>query len=1231
MNDKVVPNNSQVKDKKTDIEEHPRISSISNQTKSVTACNDSLKSRTLNVNVVCATCGKCLDDSNHFACVTKILNDMNARTNKPNAVHVSTRKPKKSSEQIFCNTPRKTVALEFTIQKSKSYYRMLYEKTNLVQGNITINRVYYIEGLNHNLLSVGHFCDADLEVAFWKSTCFVRDIKGNDLLTGCRISLPKLKYVEDQLCSSCKVSKAERSSFKTKTVPSSKGQLNLLHMDLCGPMRVASINGKKYIMVIVTEYSRYIWTLFLRSKDETPEVLKDFLTMIQINLQALVFFVRTDRGTEFLKKTLHAFFKEEGIEHQTSTHRTPEQNGVVKRQNHILVEAARTMLSASKLPLFFWAEAIATACYTQNKSIIIPTHEKIAYHIINDRKPSTKHLYIFGCTCYLIRDGENLDKMKEKGDPCILVGYYTQSKGYCVYNKRTRLIFESIHLRFDELKEMSDASVANDTSGLEAMDDSAWIEAMQEELHQFDRLLVWELIDKPFYKNVIKLKWRRFMLHNVDPDHPEKVYRLRKALYGLKQAPRADALQITPIKESDPFVAQPSSDAVIDYVNTLGYPCTLRNVSEHHTMADTWLMLLSINDIWMENTEKRRKPICPLKLVDEFADEGVPITEPRIDDEEADLQRGIELSLKILKQGIKGKGKEKLIDEQVEHSLLDLNTTKKKSDADQELTEINFRVQDEGHARSNPGKQDKGQAGSNLGNAVVFPPKPRHVVHAGPNLKPMDLAVSDASTQQNPEVLIHQDTSSVPPMTTPVLDLPMSQSDSLTVNAPHPTSRATTTTITTTTTLPPPPPQPQQSTTDPILLHCIGELEQHMANLIQDNLALEERLEKHGSRLYNLENLNFPQKLSKAVDEIVTDEILQQRMFKDNSYEAPDDHKNLYEALQKSLDRNYSNQLLANLDEARRKKRMKCNLPRTPYGEDLSSSKFAASTPQSMAWTTSDTRYKAADVENNWANALASNYVPPAENSLLAKTGDMTTFMSSPALSISKMKAARFPDFGLELLVPEQMWIDDVCTYELSAAYGISRWWFNRQKFYIDRHDSLSHRREVRKHMRILSVVRIKAFLRYGYDYLSEIVLPIADFQEHTIAEKDFKNLYPSDFKDLNLLLLQGHLDHLSGSDKRFEFKHDYTIIESPRAVVFQVNNNKRKIMSFNEMYKFSDGTDSRPKGSSETWNALLVVAYEILTTDCFREPNEHIISPFRSDTSTGNPVKDILLKIEST
>nr|GFB23128.1 hypothetical protein [Tanacetum cinerariifolium] len=354
--------------------------------------------------------------------------------------------------KLLCNFVEKFLG---TVRFGNDQFAPILGYGDLVQGNIMINRVYYVEGLNHNLFSVGQFCDADLEVAFRKSTCFVRDLQCNDLLVGNRgsdlytISLQE-STLSTPLCLMAKATPTQACSFKSKAVSISKGRLNLLHMDLCGPMRVASINVKKYIMVIVDDYSRYTWTLFLRSKDETPEVLKEFLTMIQRNLQAPVITVRTDKGTEFLNKTLNVFFKEEGIQHQTSTARTPEQNGVVERRNRTLVEAARTMFSASQLPLSFWAEAIATACYTQNRSIIIPTHDKTPYHIINDRKPSIKHLHNFSCICYITRDGENLDKMKEKGDQCIL----------------NTVLVESIHIRFDEIKEVSETSVANNTSGL---------------------------------------------------------------------------------------------------------------------------------------------------------------------------------------------------------------------------------------------------------------------------------------------------------------------------------------------------------------------------------------------------------------------------------------------------------------------------------------------------------------------------------------------------------------------------------------------------------------------------------------------------------------------------------------------------------------------------------------------------------------------------------------------
>ncbi|GJT22922.1 retrovirus-related pol polyprotein from transposon TNT 1-94 [Tanacetum coccineum] len=262
-----------------------------------------------------------------------------------------------------------------------------------------IKRVYYVEGLNHNLFSGGQFCDADLEVAFRKSTCFVRDLQGNDLLTDNRGS--DLYTISLQETSS-----PTPICFLAKASPT---QAWLRHR------RLSHIN----LDTINLLSKKDIVNGLPKTKDETPEVLKDFLKMIQRNLQAQVITIRTDRGTEFLNKTLLAYFKEEGIEHQTLTPRTPEQNNVVERQNRTLVEADRTMLLASKLSLFFWAEAIATACYTQNRSLIIAIHEKTPYHIINDRKSSLKHLHIFGCTCYLTRDGENLDKMKEKRDPYI--------------------------------------------------------------------------------------------------------------------------------------------------------------------------------------------------------------------------------------------------------------------------------------------------------------------------------------------------------------------------------------------------------------------------------------------------------------------------------------------------------------------------------------------------------------------------------------------------------------------------------------------------------------------------------------------------------------------------------------------------------------------------------------------------------------------------------------------
>ncbi|GJX42225.1 retrovirus-related pol polyprotein from transposon TNT 1-94 [Tanacetum coccineum] len=283
-------------------------------------------------------------------------------------------------------------------------------------GNVTISRVHYVEGLGHNLFSVGQFCDSDLEVAFRKLTCYVRNLDGADLLFGSRDtnlytislddmlktspicllskasktkrwlwhrrlshlnfgtlnqlakqglvrSLPKLKIEKDHLCLTCSLGKSKKSSHKPKADDTNQEKLYLLHMDMCRPMR-----------------------------DEAPEVIIKCLKQIQVRLNDTVRNVRTDNGTEFVNQTLKDYHENVRISHQTSVARTLQQNGVVERQNCTLVEAARTMLIFLKAPLFLWAEAV------------------------QQHKPDLPFLHVFGSLCYSTNDSEDLGKLKLKAN-----------------------------------------------------------------------------------------------------------------------------------------------------------------------------------------------------------------------------------------------------------------------------------------------------------------------------------------------------------------------------------------------------------------------------------------------------------------------------------------------------------------------------------------------------------------------------------------------------------------------------------------------------------------------------------------------------------------------------------------------------------------------------------------------------------------------------------------------
>nr|GEW31633.1 retrovirus-related Pol polyprotein from transposon TNT 1-94 [Tanacetum cinerariifolium] len=442
-------------------------------------------------------------------------------------------------------------------------------------------------------------------------------------------------------------------------------------MDLGGPMRVESINWKKYILVIVDDYSRFKWVKFLRSNDEAPDAINKCIKNIQVRLNATVRNVRIDNGTEFVNQTLGDFYENVSISHQTFVARTPQQNDVVKRQNRTLVEAARTMLIFSKAPLFLWDEAIHTACYTQNCSLICLRYNKTLYELMHDKKPDLSFLHVFGSLCYLTNDSEDLGKLNAKANIGIFVGYAPTKKAFRIYNMRTQKNMKTIHVTFDELTTMDSVQFssgpglqsmtpATSSSGLvpnpihrqplaaaprvvdvadspvstsidqdapstsisspqeqeyyptkdhpianvirdpsrsvstrkqletdamcyyfdafltsvepknfkQAITEPSWIDAMQEEIHKFERLQVWELVSCPDKVMLIKLK-RIYKVKTdgfgglreevyvfqpegfVDQDNPSHVYKLNKALYGLKQAPRSSNSVDTPMIEKN--------------------------------------------------------------------------------------------------------------------------------------------------------------------------------------------------------------------------------------------------------------------------------------------------------------------------------------------------------------------------------------------------------------------------------------------------------------------------------------------------------------------------------------------------------------------------------------------------------------------------------------------------------------------------------------------------------
>ena len=366
-----------------------------------------------------------------------------------------------------------------------------------------IDNVLYVEGLEHNLLSISQLSDRGNKVVFNAKECMIISNIDNSikftghrvnniymvdldditsLLSNCLISkdhdiwlwhrrvahinmnqlnklvskdlvigLPKLKFKSEDTCEACKKCKQTKNSFTSKNVVSTTRPLELLHMDLFGPSQVKSFGGSYYALVIVDDFSRFTWTLFLALKSDTYKAFKKYAKLVQNQMNSKIVTIRSDHGGEFENYKFDRFCEKHGIEHQYSAPRTPEQNGVVERKNRVLEELTRTMLNESKIPSYFWADAVHTACHVMNRILLRPILKKTPYELYKGRKPNISYFHVFGCKCFILNNGkESLSKFDPKSNEGIFLGYSNHSKAYRVYNKRNLNVEESIHIKFDE-------------------------------------------------------------------------------------------------------------------------------------------------------------------------------------------------------------------------------------------------------------------------------------------------------------------------------------------------------------------------------------------------------------------------------------------------------------------------------------------------------------------------------------------------------------------------------------------------------------------------------------------------------------------------------------------------------------------------------------------------------------------------------------------------------------
>nr|GEU49821.1 ribonuclease H-like domain-containing protein [Tanacetum cinerariifolium] len=389
--------------------------------------------------------------------------------------------------------------------------------------------------------------------------------------------LPSKCFENDHTCVACLKGKQHKASCKTKLVHSVSKPLHTFHMDLFGPTSVSSLNHKLYCLVVTDDFSRFTWTFFLKTKDETSGILRNFITEIENLKELKVKILRCDNGGKFRNKEMNYFCSRKGIKREFNNARTPQQNGVAKRRNKTLIEAARTMLADAKLHVTFWAEAVNTACYVQNRVLVKKSQNKTPYELFNGRTPVIRFLKPFGRHVMILNTLDNLGKFDAKGDEGT-----KDVASQDVKKDVSSLRYIPLPNWFHEAHLESSTSNAQDACNADAPESSGnsnpTTTSTNPSTDHIETLTVESLIptvsssipttyldDSP-EPSIYQMDMKSAFLYGTideevymmqppgfqDLEFPAKVYKVEKTMYGLHQAPRAWSAN-TPMNKENPW------------------------------------------------------------------------------------------------------------------------------------------------------------------------------------------------------------------------------------------------------------------------------------------------------------------------------------------------------------------------------------------------------------------------------------------------------------------------------------------------------------------------------------------------------------------------------------------------------------------------------------------------------------------------------------------------------